>query len=42
MGKICFSLKKFVDFRGKLYLCTHENPPSLSTMLKSAARYIFI
>ena len=26
----------------KHYLCTHENPPSLFTMLKSAGRFIFI
>ena len=24
------------------YFCTHENPPSLSLMLKSAGRSIFI
>ena len=35
-------LKKFGRFNKMHYLCTHENPPSLFTMLKSAGRVIFI
>ena len=37
-----FPIKKFGRFNKKHYLCTHENPPSLFTMLKSAGRFIFI
>ena len=34
-----FFFKKFVRITNSLYLCTHENPPSLSTMLKCAGRF---
>ena len=34
-----FPIKKFGRFNKKHYLCTHENPPSLFTMLKSAGRF---
>ena len=37
-----FPIKKFGRFNKKHYLCTHQNPPSLSTMLKCAGRFIFI
>ena len=37
-----FPIKKFGRFNKMHYLCTHENPPSLFTMLKSAGRFIFI
>ena len=37
-----FPIKKFGRFNKKHYLCTHENPPSLFTMLKSAGRFIFL
>jgi len=37
-----FPIKKFARCNKKHYLCTHENPPSLFTMLKSAGRFIFI
>ena len=35
-----FPIKKFGRFNKMHYLCTHENPPSLFTMLKSAGRFI--
>ena len=38
---INFPSKSLIDSI-KHYLCTHENPPSLFTMLKSAGRFIFI
>ena len=37
-----FPIKKFGRFNKMHYLCTHENPPSLFTMLKSAGRFIFL
>ena len=40
--KYQFPIKKFGRFNKKHYLCTHQNPPSLSTMLKCAGRFIFI
>jgi len=36
------SHQKVCRFNKKHYLCTHENPPSLFTMLKSAGRFIFL
>ena len=37
-----FPIKKFGRFNKMHYLCTHENPPSLFTMLKSAGRFFFL
>ena len=42
MLKKQFPIKKFGRFNRMHYLCTHENPPSLFTMLKSAGRFIFL
>ena len=41
-SKYQFPIKKFGRFNKKHYLCTHENPPSLFTMLKSAGHFIFL